>query len=325
MVEVQAPQDSKVLSQELGDTTMIARFKDLEIHLFSAHQAPHVMEEIGRIRELEYRREGAGRGLAKDIDFRDTQWPWYHQLVSWDPQEKELVAMYRFIPCKWAIDQGGLKPLRTSELFDFSPYFIQTVLTKSIELGRSVVNRGAKRAIQGLFSVWTGLGALIQEWPEIEYFFGNVSFYQTMPDAGLTHLIQFLQNHHGQSPGLITPKFPLPTSILNSGQLNWTGTWDKDFQILLDQAKHGSWEIPPILVSYLKANRGLGYYGTSADADFGLAWESAITVPTKNLEPKMVSRFLDPYQSINPQVFIQHRWSNTLESRETEVPKLEDQ
>jgi len=309
MIEVQGPQDPEILASELGQETKIAHFKDLEIHLFAAHQAPHVMEEVGRIREIEYRREGAGRNLPRDIDPRDIVWPWYHQLVSWDPQEKELVAMYRFIPCKWALEQGGIRTLRTSELFDFSAQFVDSILSSSIELGRSVVNRNAKRAIQGLFSVWTGLGALMKEWPQIKYFFGNVTFYNQMSESAISTLVQFLQFHHGKSTKILTPKHPFEIQIPTNQAIEWSKNWDEDFQLLLSLAKQGNWEIPPILVSYLKANRGLRYYGTSADQDFGNAWEAAITVPTSNLEPKMVSRFLDPYQPMNPDAFSIDTWA----------------
>ncbi len=307
MVDVIAPLNPDELANELTAKTKIAQFKDLEIHLFHAHQAPKTMQEVGRIREIEFRQVGAGRSVACDIDSRDTTWPWYHQLVSWDPQEKELVAMYRFIPCKWAIEQGGLQTLRTSELFQFSPEFIETVLTSSIELGRSVVNRNAKRALQGLFSVWTGLGALMNEWPYITHFFGNVSLYQTIVPTGIAAITQFLDHHHGASENLVTPMNP-PSLVQIDSFL--TGNWDSDFQSLQNRAKEENWFIPPILVSYLKAHRGLAYYGTSADKDFGNAWEAAITVPTTGLEPKMITRFVEPYQSINPEAFQIEKWTD---------------
>jgi len=159
---------SRTILDELTAKTMIARFRELEVHLVHGPEAPATLEEIGRIREYEYRRVGAGRGGFVDLDRHDTQWPWYSQLVSWDPEHREIVAMYRAIRCGWALQHGGLDALRTSTLFSYSDEFVSRFLERSVELGRSVVNSDAHRAISGLFSVWVGLGAMIGEWKDVD-------------------------------------------------------------------------------------------------------------------------------------------------------------
>ena len=59
------------LERELTSERLVRRFKGLEVYVLDAKQAPAVMEEIGRIRELEFRSESGGTGQCKDIDAFD--------------------------------------------------------------------------------------------------------------------------------------------------------------------------------------------------------------------------------------------------------------
>lgn len=299
MVEIREPVPSDVLRGELGDATRIALFRDVEVHLFAAHEAPQTMQEIGRIRELLYREVGAGRNVAADIDSRDLEWPWYSQMVSFDREHGEIVAMYRLIHCGWAIRHAGAHALRTSTLFRFSERFQVEQLPFLCELGRSVVNRYAVRAVQGLFSVWTGLGALIREWPDLHGFFGNVSVYGDVSEHQLSLLLSYLYARHGDSDNRVTVRddkhgvaweaqLPAPSSL----------------EELLECASRENFTVPPILVSYLKASPALVAFDTAIDPDFGDAREIAILVPTRGLTTKMRRRIVDPYESRNPGRFV---------------------
>ena len=43
-----------------------------EIYLVNQHNAPNVLKEIGRLREISFRAAGGGTGLPLDIDETDT-------------------------------------------------------------------------------------------------------------------------------------------------------------------------------------------------------------------------------------------------------------
>jgi hypothetical protein len=308
----------RVPARELTSRTLIARFRELEVHLVTAREAPATMEEIGRIREREFSAVGAGRGGDVDLDRYDTRWPWYSQLVSWDPREEQIVAMYRAIHCGWALEQGGREALRTAQLFSFSEEFEQGYLRCSVELGRSVVNQQAKRALAGLFSVWTGLGAMTREWPEVRYFFGNVSLYRSLPRSAVARVLEYLFRWHRATPGLVTAHrrtgdSSLEAIIAGTGTAAATGAetvthaagdrGDQDAGAALarlqDDASREGWTVPPILLSYLKAHPGLLAFDVAEDDDFGGALEVAIAVPTRGVNPRTAQRFIDPYESIN--------------------------
>lgn len=290
------------VARELTDRSLVARFRELEIHLIHGPESPATLDEIGRIREREYRRVGAGRGGDRDLDRHDTEWPWYVQLVSWDPEERQIVALYRAIRCDWAIRHGGIDALRTAQLFSFSEEFVSRYLTSAVELGRSVVNSEARRALHGLFSVWVGLGALVNEWPGVEYFFGNVSLYRSLPDHALDAIIRYLALYHGAPRGLVTAREATNRwPSVSPGPANPDPVRASEaFGVLRDTASAEQWGLPPILLSYIKAHPGLLALDVARDPDFGGALEVAIAIPRAGLSPRTVDRFVSPYASINP-------------------------
>lgn len=304
----------EALREELNDTTLITRFKDVEIHLFDGPQAPETLNEIGRIREFEYRRMGAGRNLTRDLDRLDLEEPRYRQIVSFDREAGELVAMYRAQHGGYALRNGGVQALRTSSMFDFSPEFCAQELPYLIELGRSVVNSASHRALQGLFSVWSGLGAILRELPEIHGFFGNVSVYDDISDGQLDTLLSYLYTHHGDTvvavPDSATPGPASSARVVAKAQLrrplkNPPEKIPADFDALVERASQEGWLVPPILISYLKASPGFTAFDTAVDADFGGVREIAILVPSDRIAPKTYTRFIEPYVSTNPEAF---RW-----------------
>ena len=52
-----------------------------DIYVVTAHNAPNVMREIGRLREIAFRAAGGGTGKAVDIDEFDTSDNCYKQLI----------------------------------------------------------------------------------------------------------------------------------------------------------------------------------------------------------------------------------------------------
>ena len=109
-----------------------------KIYQITNEDAPHVMQEIGRLRELSYRQIGCGSGKSIDIDEYDVRKDPYYQLVVWDPRQNEIVGGYRYAKCSDYIDR--VEELSMSHYFKLSKRFIENILPFSIELGRAWVN-----------------------------------------------------------------------------------------------------------------------------------------------------------------------------------------
>ena len=78
-----------------------------KIYIITAHNAPNVMREIGRLREMAFREAGGGTGKEVDIDEFDTCENCYKQLIVWNPEAEEIIGGYRYLitcptPSSWA-------------------------------------------------------------------------------------------------------------------------------------------------------------------------------------------------------------------------------
>jgi hypothetical protein len=314
-VPVADPVSPDVLASELHPEMLLCRFRELEIYVTTAEESPTIMDEIGRIREREYRHVGAGRNVPRDIDVYDTGGGCYVQLFSWDPREREIVSMYRFIFGGNVAAEDIPRKLRTAILFEFSPEFQSEVLPLSVELGRSVVNRDARRAVLGLFAVWAGLGAFVVEFPDLRYFFGNVSIYSSWPSGAVDLLLAFLDEYYRDSRQLLTARSSVAYRSGAVGPVRETlfsrRTSSEGFITLLEELKGYGVAPPPILVSYLKATDSLHVYDTARDADFGGAWETAIAVPTHDLSDRTKRRFVDSYIPVNRDALRRFRTDST--------------
>ena len=70
MEEIISPISKEVLKSELTQERRL-RFTNKshnEIYVITAHNAPNVMLEIGRLREIAFRAAGGGTGKSVDID-----------------------------------------------------------------------------------------------------------------------------------------------------------------------------------------------------------------------------------------------------------------
>lgn len=302
VVSVCDPVPAGILRGELTSACFVRAFRGIEIYAVDARGAPNVMREVGRIREQEFRAEGGGTGKEADIDEFDTGEPPFRQLVAWDPEAGELIGMYRYLRARDARNSGGTYELPTARLFGFSPVFREEVLPYTIELGRSVVNRAAKRAIMGLFAVWAGLGALVVELADCRYFFGKFTTYPRYHPAARTALFRFLELYCPDPDRLVRPHPELMIRADSGSELPaYAGNdYDADYELLRSLAQEAGEAIPPLVISYLALTRSMRCFGTARNPHFGDVYESAILVDIRDIGGKQRSRFIDTYESVNP-------------------------
>ena len=74
MENIIEPIDRKLLEAELTPERFLRKTNaaDNDIYMIDAHNAPNVMLEIGRLREITFRAAGGGTGKSVDIDEFDT-------------------------------------------------------------------------------------------------------------------------------------------------------------------------------------------------------------------------------------------------------------
>lgn len=297
------------VERELIDAYRVRGFRELEIFLVTSTSAPAVMDEIGYLREVEFRHEGGGTGKELDIDQFDTD-PYCVQIVAWDSQEREIVAMYRaFFGNRARKDPEVALP--TARLFEFSSEFLDSYLPRTIELGRSVVNRQAKRRLHGLHAVWSGLGALIGELPDMRYFFGKVTTYDTLSVEARAALFYLMDLYFKDGDGLVHPKpeyridHQLPDPELRARFVG--NDYRKDFGVVRDLFSSRCESIPPLFISYANLSSTMRVFGSAVNPHFGEVCETAIMVRIEDIREKYRSLFIDSYKSEHTELFARFR------------------
>ncbi len=289
MEKIIDPIDKTILKAELSKDRFVrvTRKGDNEIYIVNQQNAPNVLQEIGRLREVTFRASGGGTGLPVDLDEYDTNDICYQQLIVWSPEDEEIIGGYRFIKCADAIDpETGEIHLSTTHYFDFSKKFIEDYLPFTIELGRSWVQPNFQPTInprKGLFAldnIWDGLGSVVMLNPEIKYLFGKVTMYPNYNTASRDFLLHFMNHYFPDTENLMKPFHPLVQNYDKeyvSGQLK--GLDFKDgFKVLNSAVREKGEFIPPLVNIYMNLSATMKTFGTAVNPEFGNVEETGILV-----------------------------------------------
>jgi len=298
------PVPKEILIAELTKDKFIRYTKNgkNEIYIVNYHNAPNVLREIGRLREITFRHAGGGTGKEIDLDEYDTSENCYQQLIVWDPSEKEIVGSYRFILCKNALINNQLH-LATSELFHFSEKFINEYAPYTIELGRSFVQpkyQPAEDYRKGLFSLdnlWDGLGALVVDYPNIKYFFGKVTMYRHFNREARDLILGFMRFFFPDKDNLVWPKHPIELK----NDISWFIDKIKELPYkeahleLTHEVKKRGERIPPLVNNYMNLSPTMKTFGTAINPGFGGVEETGLMVTIADIYPTKKDRYIQPY------------------------------
>lgn len=280
--------DKAIIKAELTAAGLIrtTRKGDNEIYIVNVHNAPNVIREIGRLREVTFRTAGGGTGEALDLDQYDTEDPCYQQLIVWSPEDEEIVGGYRYILCKEAIDSDSTIHLSTAHYFDFTDRFVNDYLPHTCELGRSWVQPNyqpsvnPRKGLYALDNIWDGLGALVRQHPEIKYFFGKVTMYPTYNRECRDFLLHFMHYYFPDNEQLMKPFHPLKQDYdRNYADSQLTGLEFKEgFKVLNNYVRARGENIPPLVNIYMNLSPTMKTFGTAVNPDFGDVEETGILV-----------------------------------------------
>ena len=295
-----------ILEKELSKERFVRVTNNGSNHLYivNHHNAPNVVREIGRLREVTFRESGGGTGLDCDLDHFDTNENCYEQLIAWNPEDKEIIGGYRLIECgKVKKDQEGNYELATAELFSFSKKFIDDFMPFTIELGRSFVQpkyqpRPENR--KGLFSLdnlWDGLGAIHIDYPQIKYFFGKVTMYPHFQREARDMILHFMNYFFPDKENLVLAIYPL--NIENDMSVfaqEISGLSYKEAHKILNQHVRALGEnIPPLVNAYMNLSATMRTFGTSVNEHFGDVEETGILVSLNDIYESKKERHVKTY------------------------------
>ncbi|MDE6305114.1 MAG: GNAT family N-acetyltransferase [Muribaculaceae bacterium] len=275
-----------------------------EIYVVDAHNAPNVMKEIGRLREIAFRTAGGGTGKACDIDEFDTMEPPCRQLIVWDPDSSQILGGYRYIAgSDIRIGDDGNPHIATSHMFRFSRRFIDEFLPETIELGRSFVRleyQSSKMGAKGIYvldNLWDGLGALTVEHPEIRYLFGKFTMYPSYSVECRNMILYFLSKHFPDPDRLVVPISPLATNMDTEalGRIFVGDSFKEDYKILNKAIRDHGYNIPPLVNAYMGLSPTMRMFGTAINDEFGDVEESGIFFAISEIFEEKKQRHIGTY------------------------------
>ncbi len=292
-----------------------------EVYVVTWQNAPNVVREIGRLREIAFRAAGGGTGQELDLDEFDTMPNPYSQLIVWDPEAQAIIGGYRYLlGSQVELDAEGQPILATSHMFRFSQRFIDEFLPYTIELGRSWVTleyqntangvrntaAASARVKKGLFALdnlWDGLGALTVVMPNVRYLFGKMTMYPSYDRTARDMILYFLQKHFGDPDNLIIPTKPLQiqTDTTRLSELFCEDDFKADYRILNREVRALGYDIPPLVNAYMGLSPTMRMFGTAINYGFGDVEETGILIDVNEILNEKRVRHIESFVTQHPE------------------------
>lgn len=279
--------------RELNGSDRLLDVGGYVVYCATANKLPHVIREIGRLREITFRVVGEGTGRELDLDEFD---PHYHHLFVWNAASSEIVGAYRIAFTQELIANSGVTSLYTHSLFEFDTLLFER-LGPSLEMGRSFVHPSWQGNTRVLRLLWAGIAVLLDRHPAIRHLFGPVSVSPQFSDVGKFLIMTALQLHHmdAELKQLVRPR-NAPRSLAHqasqqsvqrlteiSAGLADPGRLSK----FLQRIEHGL-KLPMLIKHYIELKGR--FAGFSVDAAFNGTLDGLVFVRVEDISPKMRSR-----------------------------------
>ncbi len=286
------PQKRKEILNELKASQLLGETKDgKKIYLYDYKEDSVVLKELGRLRELSFRKVGEGVNKKRDTDKYDI---YYQHIILWDEDELEIVGSYRIGNGAFINNNLGVKGFYSQTLFKYNDEFIP-YLKDAIELGRSFV-QPKYWGTRALDYLWYGIGAYLKANPQIKYMYGPVSISATFPKVAKDMLIYYYSHYYLGKKELSTPRLPYQySSDINSiKKLFILDDKKKDFKTLKSSLSNIGVAVPTLFKQYseLCLDGGVEFQGFNMDEEFSDCIDGFILVRINKIKETQRKRYL---------------------------------
>jgi putative hemolysin len=290
------PEDRRDIKKELKKAKLLGQTKDnKKIFLYEIDNDDSiVLNELGRLREISFRKVGEGVNKKRDIDKYDR---YYKHIILWDDEDLEIVGAYRIGVVSNIVKKYSKKGLYINTLFEFNKNF-KPYLKHSIELGRSFVQPKywGSRALDYL---WYGIGAYLRNNPNIKYMFGPVSLSGAYPKVAKDIIIYFYNLYFHDNQNLVTAKTPYyfdddELLIRNLSNDIKKEDYKSDFRTLKLLLGALNVSVPTLYKQYsdLCEEGGVKFCAYNVDSDFSDCIDSFILVEVDKIKDAQKKRYI---------------------------------
>ncbi len=276
--------------EKLGDSA-IFESGDYRAYIITASQAPDLMRELYRLREVTFRAVGEGTGKALDTDRYDD---YYHHLILWNIPDGQIVGAYRVgYGCEIMKDHGGVSGFYTSTLVRFGPDAPQ-MLAHSLELGRSFIVEKYQREVLPLKLLLAGL-CVANVKAKAGSCFGLVTMSAALPDFYKSLTSYFIHRDFGlpNAEKFASPTTPFKPTYLRvdpEGLLQIPEGDIDAFDRLIGAISEGQYRLPVLFRKYFSC--GAHFSCLNVDADFSDCVDAMIYLRLADFPPASIKSFV---------------------------------
>ena len=267
---------------------MLFRNGNYEVFFAAYGDIPSIMREIGRQRELTFRKIGEGTNLPFDLDEYDEH---YHHLFLWDSKAKKLAGAYRMALGCEVMKKHGIEGFYTSSLFEFDPE-LRPFFRKVIEMGRAYISSEYQQKPLPLFLLWRGIVHVCLRNPEHKFLMGGVSISDKFSEFSKSLMIEFMRSHYYDSAvaQYIHPKHDFKVKLKERDKNLFFDEVESDLNKLdkiIDDLEP-EMRMPVLIKKYIKQNAKVISFNvdpTFNDAIDGLMYIRISELPESTIKP----------------------------------------
>ena len=286
----ETPQQDLILEIETlkKEEKMLFRNGNYEVFFAKYSEIPSIMREIGRQRELTFRKIGEGSNMPFDLDRYDE---YYHHLFLWDNAAQKLAGAYRMALGSEVMKNHGIEGFYTSSLFEFDQE-LQPFFRKVIEMGRAYISTEYQQKPLPLFLLWRGIVHVCLRNPEHKFLMGGVSISDKFSEFSKSLMIEFMRSHYYDSAvaQYIHPKNEFKVKLKDRDKHLFFDEVESDLNKLdkiIDDLEP-QMRLPVLIKKYIKQNAKVISFNvdpTFNDAIDGLMYIRISELPESTIKP----------------------------------------
>lgn len=286
------PEPALAVRRALREAEQLGETRDgKQILLLDAHADNPALREIGRLRELAFRRVGEGTGARRDLDRYDLH---YRHIVLWDEQALTIAGAYRLGEAGPILRERGPAGLYSASLFDYAPA-ANEFLDGAVELGRSFV-QPAYWGSRSLDYLWQGIGAYLRCRP-VRHLIGPVSLSAALPLAAREWIVHYHRHYFGDPERLAVARNPFVVSAQVEAEASaaWSGrTQAEALAHLRARLDCMGAQLPVLYKQYADVCEpdGVRFLAFGVDPAFGGCVDGLVRLDLTRLRPAKRSRYL---------------------------------
>ncbi len=275
----------------LPASRVLIQNSEFAVYYARASELPHLLDELGRLREITFRASGEGTGHSIDIDQFDA---YYWHLLLWDKSSHQLAGAYRAGHTDEIIRAHGIKGLYTHTVFRYDERLFLKI-GSALELGRSFVRREYQRHYAPLLLLWKGIARFVAIHPRAPVLFGAVSISNDYTHLSRGMIVQYFQHRDDgrEFADLVRPRTPFRVPRLRrwdtTALCNAVRDLDQLAEPISDVEEDGK-GIPILIRQYARLGGKLVAF--NLDRKFSNVVDGLVILDLRETDPAILERYM---------------------------------